>query len=67
MAPSRYKGLGGDKMKVGDLVESKMGNYGTIISIEYYGKERFVDILWSSTGFLRTCYPIWKLKVKKCK
>ena len=52
-------------MKVGDLVKSKHEGYGTVIKTLQYGRERgrFVDILWTKTGVLRTCYPVWKLKV----
>jgi hypothetical protein len=47
--------------KAGDLASSTLGNIGLIIDAYKLDGEHFVDIQWIESGFLRTCYPTYKL------
>lgn len=53
-------------MNVGDLVKSKLGNYGLIVQAytldDGFGEQLFVDIRFMG-GALRTCFPARFLEV----
>ena len=54
-------------MKVGDLATTHTGNLVVIVDIgkDRYGKTAWYDIVFSTTGFLRTGYPpMWLRKYK---
>ena len=47
-------------MQVGDLVKSHLGNIAIILKVYRLNtgskEELYVDLIWQSTGYLRTCY-----------
>ena len=53
-------------MKAGDLVRSHLGNTAIILKTYLLNTglkdELFVDLQWTSTGYVRTCYQAAVLK-----
>ena len=53
LAPSRYKGLGGCTMQIGDLVKTMKGNFALVVEVG----NGWCNILFCGSGLLRTGFP----------
>ena len=51
-------------MKIGDLAMTKQGNLVVVTEVGYdkFGKAAWCNIVFSTTGYIRTGYPAWWLR-----
>ena len=50
-------------MKKGDLIKTLKGNLAIILDSYQIAGTRYVDLIFASSGYVRTCFPAYKCEV----